>query len=121
MRTENASILDKMDSVDMSGDCFSAAISVEHIYGYSVTAQWTGSPVGSLRLQASNDPYQNAQADLVSNWEDVSGSSIDPSAVASGQQVWNVERAFYRWFRLAYTSSSGSGTLTRADIMLKGV
>ncbi len=74
----------------------------------SIQFVWSdgSSPVGTVKLQISND-LKDKVAD-VTNWTDVTGSS---SAVSgnSGSIAWNVDHA-YRFIRMVYTRTSGSAT-----------
>ncbi len=85
----------------------------------------TVSGSGTLKLQISNDNVQLPQmsgpiagidpAANVKNWTDYSGSSYGvtaTSAIGSSSFVWNVLYPGYRWVRLVYTSSSGSGVMS---------
>ena len=68
--------------------------------GYSVYAQWTGSPVGTIELQASLDGV---------NFVTIAGS---PTPVnGPGEALWEVTTAFYDRVRIKYIPSGGSGTL----------
>jgi hypothetical protein len=108
----------------MSGTTFvaSSPIPIPHLQGYSVQASYltSGSAgvTGSFKLQASNDPTSTAWNDktnpvVLTNWTDISGSSVAVQASGSGNNaMWNVDGAYYSWFRLAYTNTSGSGSLT---------
>lgn len=81
---------------------------------YSIQAVFTGSPVGVLKLQISNDDVAIAagtnSAANVTHWTDYTGSSYSLSA--AGDFAWNVWPAGYRWIRAVYTKTSGTGSLT---------
>lgn len=96
-----------------------------HICNFAVQLVFTGSPVGSFKLQCSNDPGRPflpgesaAYADVV-NWTDISGSTQAISA--AGNHTWQVENAGYLWLRVVYTATSGSGSLDIARANVKGV
>lgn len=84
--------------------------------GFSVTANFVGgSPAGTILIQVSNDAHDPAV------WSDLT-APVDSTKTISGASIntWNVSNQFARWFRLKYTRSSGSSTVTiRAN--LKGV
>jgi hypothetical protein len=86
----------------------SDAVLLDQIYGFSFHAIISGSPNGSIKLQASNDPVRNG--DDVANWIDVANSS--QSVTVAGQFFWNVDASFYKWVRVVYTAVSGSGSCT---------
>lgn len=100
-------------------------IPVEQLWAYAIQAVWTGTPNGTLKLQASCDaPDKAVQASnggpyTVTNWTDISGSSNSVTGSA-GSFMWNVSDVGYRFVRLSYTNSSSSGTLT-AKASLKGI
>lgn len=81
----------------------------------SVSAQWTGAPMGTLKLQVSNDIVELAAS--VVNWSDFSGSSI--AVNGAGDVTYNLANAGYRWTRIVYTKTSGTGTLN-AILSAKG-
>lgn len=99
---------------DMTFNLVSNAFDIRTVVGFSVQAEYSGSPNGTLKLQASND----APGSVAQDWVDISGSSVAVSS--SGVYLYNVAEAFYGWVRLAWVFSSGSGTLT-AKIVTKGV
>jgi hypothetical protein len=119
MRVENDNILDDLTGTDMSTDIEGPAISLEHIQGFSVQVKWTGSPLGEILLEASNDVYSEAQKANVSNWIQIPNATVDVSA--DDEAFFHVPCAFYRWFRLRFDRISGSGTITLAQFMVKGV
>lgn len=75
---------------------------------FSVHVIITGAPVGTLKLQSSNDGV---------NWEDVPDSSYAVSAAVT--VMYNCVEQEYAYFRLSYTRASGSGTIN-AFATLKG-
>jgi hypothetical protein len=81
----------------------------------SIHAIWTGSPVGTLIVQISGDMV--ADQSLVTNWSDFSGSSI--AINGASDVMYNMPNAGYRWARLKYTKTSGTGTLN-AILSAKG-
>lgn len=85
----------------------STAMDLTYVQQYSVQAVYTGSPVGTFKLQLSND---NAPCSSAVNWTDYSSSSQAISA--AGNYAWNVSFSNYHCVRLVYTRDSGSGTLT---------
>lgn len=73
----------------------------------AIQAVWTGSPVGSIFLEISNDET-NTQSAIV-NWSTYTGSAQAVSGV--GNFTWNLNWVGYRWIRVTYTKTSGTGTL----------
>lgn len=68
--------------------------------GFSIHLVYTGAPVGSLKLQASNDG---------ATWEDVASSTVAVSAASS--TLYNLADQYYRLVRVVYTRTSGTGTI----------
>lgn len=99
-------------------------VRLDQIYGYAIQAVYTGSPVGTLKLQASSDSparqtqVSNGGPDVVTNWTDITDSSEAVSG--AGSFMWNVTGCFYNYVRLVYTNASGTGVLT-AKLSEKGV
>lgn len=79
------------------------ALKLAQIFGYSIQANFlTGSPLGTLVLQASNDGV---------NFCDVPGASFDVTGV--GSFLWNVTSSNYLYAQVAWTATGGStGTLS---------
>lgn len=94
----------------MTANITSNAIDARGIQVASVQAIYTGSPVGTLKLQAANN--------LASpTWVDIADSSQAISA--AGSFVWNINYVGFTTFRLVYTFTSGTGTLS-ALVCAKG-
>lgn len=97
----------------MGASINSIGVDLQQLNLNSIQAVFTGSPVGTLSIQVSNDNVAvaagaNPAANVV-NWSDYTGSS---SAVSgAGNLTYNLTFAGYRWVRLVYTRSSGTGTL----------
>lgn len=99
-------------------------IPLDQIWGYAVQAVWTGTPTGTLKLQASCDAplftnQTSSGLSAVTNWVDITDS---PTSLigAPGNYMWNTLEASYRFVRLVYTNISGSGVLN-AVICVKGM
>lgn len=78
-------------------------------WGYAVQATYTGSPVGTLAIQASNDGV---------NWSTITITSTSISG--SGSTMFNMSQELYPYAQLIWTPSSGSGTLY-ATVYTKGL
>jgi hypothetical protein len=93
-------------AADMSASFSSDPILLDQIYGYSFQAVFTGLPNGIFKLQCSND---NVKLPVeVSQWSDVGSTSQAISA--AGDLFYNIDAAHYKWVRIVYTRSSGSGS-----------
>lgn len=128
MRIFNEDILD-VDNVRTTPDMASSfalnPIYLGHIVDYSIQLVFTGTPGGNFKLQVSNDlgninaTTEAEQVAGVTTWTDVAGSPQTISA--AGDHTWAVDNAGYRWVRVVWTATSGSGTLISARVNGKGV
>lgn len=109
-------------ALDLSADAASSAIFVGQDLGLSIQAVWTGSPVGSFKIQVSNDqgPAENSiMTGAVANWSDYTGSAVSAGGT-SGNWMWDLPLTGVRWVRLVFTSTSGTGSLTSVQLSPKG-
>ena len=83
------------------------AILLDQIFGFSFQAILTGFPDGVIKLQGSNDDVRDG-SDVI-NWTDIGNSSS--IITAASDVLWNVENCFYKWVRVTWEFSSGSGSL----------
>ncbi len=102
----------------------SAAIPVDQLWGFAIQAEWTGTPTGTIKLQASCDApigtnQTSSGTSTVTNWTDITDSSYSITGSA-GNYMWNVQAAGYRFVRLTYTNASSTGSLS-ATMSTKGV
>jgi hypothetical protein len=72
---------------DMAGSLNSNGVDLQQIFMFAIQAVYTGAPVGTLKLQVSNDDVQpsstsNPSANVV-NWVDYTGSSQAISAAGN--------------------------------------
>lgn len=128
MRTYNNNTINQ--NIVLNANINSTPYQLKNIYQYTVVMNITGSPTGTLKLQASNDPETNdtqtnntfnaPPTKIPTNWADVTGSSF---TAAIGCNMWNVYFTGYNWVRVVYSdASSGSSTATGSIIMnAKGV
>lgn len=112
MRVVNEVIL---SAGDASGDLNSSALYLDQMFGFAMAAVITGAPVGSLKLQGSvaYGPRSNAltaDGTTIPDWNDISGST--QAVTGAGEVTWNFNGTFYKWVRVVYTSTSGTGAIT---------
>jgi hypothetical protein len=84
----------------MSADITSSGIEVAGLGGFAVHFIWTGTPTGSVSVEASNDNSNFVQIDT------------QAFVTTDGQHLLNVERPHYKYIRLKYTRTTGTGALT---------
>lgn len=124
MRIANDSV--SFDSTALTATRTSDAIWIGHVLNFAAQVAWSGTPTGSFKLQGSCDagdssaPTEALRGASVTNWTDIPSSSQSTGGVA-GSAVWNVSEAGYMWFRIVYTHTSSSGTLTAARFNSKGI
>jgi len=110
----------RTDTQSLAASANLAAVGIEFVAGYSVAASWTdtGSLAGTLTLQACNNPFTdnvNMTPDPNALWVDITGSAIAVSGV--GTQFWNVDAANYSAYRVKWTRTTGTGTLTAYNLI----
>ncbi|MBV6514156.1 MAG: hypothetical protein FMNOHCHN_03746 [Ignavibacteriaceae bacterium] len=123
MRIANSSLI--TSSVDLSSSWESEGIWLGHISQYSIQLVFTGAPQGNFKLQCSNDLGKSSQTNSgwsdegVVNWTDVADSA--QAITAAGDHAWDVADVGYRWVRVVWTFTGGTGNLTSAVFNGKGV
>lgn len=86
----------------------SIAVSTENVLMCSVQFTGTGTVVGTMKIQASND---NVYAPAVpSNWSDIPSATISVSA--AGTFLIPKTELSYKYIRVVFTLSSGSGNMS---------
>lgn len=94
---------------------------LKNIYMYTITAILSGgTPTGTIKLQASNDPETNTTVPLSNapptHWVDIANSSF--AITTPGNTMWNVREIGYNYVRVVYTDgSSGAATTTMSIII----
>lgn len=92
---------------DMSSNIISLSTNLDEAASYSIQAVFTGTPVGVLMLEGTNDvPTTDTN---LTNWTIITDSESD--VLEAGSYLINVEFPVYSYVRLVYTRTSGSGTL----------
>lgn len=94
---------------DMSADITGPAQDLSYIIGYSVQAVWSGSPVGNIIVQCSNDGI---------TWKDIT-STTTATGGGAGSVILNIVDAMYKKSRVIFSRTSGTGTLN-VVLMAKG-
>jgi hypothetical protein len=122
LKTKTETIID--NSVDLSDEWFSQAILLDHIMNYSIQLEFEGSPEGTFSLQSSDDEGDETQVSEalrelnVDHWTTLFGSG--QLIEEAGDHSWNVMNAGYKWVRIHWEPTSGSGNLTHARFCVKG-
>jgi len=120
MRVQNKSLIDSPVALTTSWQ--SEPIWLEHIICWSLQLIFTGSPSGTFVIQVSNDPlsYEDVKngAKTIGNWSDYTGSTS--IITAAGDLFFNIKDAGYKWARVKYVFTAGTGSLTVATFQVKG-
>lgn len=90
-----------LDASSMAANVTSAWVDLSRVDVYSLTAKWTGSPVGTFKLQFSLD--ESDPRDIPETIISVNGADVASFTEAN---------AAYDKVRAVYTRTSGSGNLT---------
>lgn len=93
---------------DMSADITSDIVDLSKEILAGCQAVFTGSPVGVINLQCSNDRL---------TWTDIADSSVNVNGASN--VYWNVKNISFPHLRIFYDFTSGTGTLN-AIITPKG-
>lgn len=72
---------------------------LSNMYGYSFDMAWTGTPAGDLIVQGSNTQ---------TTWHEIAKETL---AGAAGSKLFNVDGAHYRYVRVSYTRTGGTGSV----------
>lgn len=98
------------------------------VFMYCISAIATGTPTGTIRLQASNDPETNdtqynttnnlPPSVVPTNWVDIADS--DFALTAAGTTLWNVRDVGYNYVRVAYTDGSGGTSAATMRVTFTG-
>jgi hypothetical protein len=128
MRVKNDDLLE-IDGVratkNMASTFTLQPIWLGHIVNASIQMVFTGSPVGTFTVEASNDlgqPQSSGDAQKVvglSNWTTIAASANGISA--AGDMLYTLANTGFNWVRVKYTATSGTGTLTSARSYVKGI
>lgn len=121
MKTYNRSIA---SGVVLNANYNSPYTQLKNMVLYTIVAIISGTPTGTVKLQASNDPETNdtqvnstgvAPAVGPSNWVDIADSAFAVST--AGKTMWNVTDVGYNYVRVVYIdASSGVSTATMAIV-----
>lgn len=91
---------------DMTTTINSSPVNLDSIVSYSLQAIFTGTPTGTLQLQASDDvPLDYNPVNWTIITDTISG------VTTAGTYTVNVEQPAYSWVRLQYIPTGSSGTL----------
>lgn len=111
-------------AIPLNANRNSNAVPLKKMFGYSMAAIVTGTPAGTIKLQASNDPETDTiQPDgtplpLPINWDDIANSTF--TLTSAGITMWNVDAVYYNYVRVVYTDTSGGTSTATMNIIFNG-
>ena len=111
-RTDDILVL---ENADMGADFESPPINVAAYIGVNLQAIYTGSPTGALVIQASG-AITNRPSDIAaSSWIDIGQDAV----LSAGNSMFNIRTPFYKWLRIVYRRTSGTGIATTITANLR--
>lgn len=121
MRVANDSLIDT--PADWSTQWYSQPILLQQTVNFSVQLFFSGTPVGMLKLQCSNDASNSSRDERTwtaqtSHWTDVECS--EQIIATAGDHTWTVQNAGYMWVRVSWAPSGGTSQLDVARFTAKG-
>ena len=117
LQKENLINAGKMGT-DLSADIDSDPMLVESFTTMGLSLNWSGTFNGSFSLAISNDTDPSAvyAHQIVSSVVNVSAGLY----LGQTGYTYSIPNLSYRWMRLSYVFTSGTGTLVTCDSILKG-
>lgn len=97
-----------LSSGDLSADLSSPAVDMLSLPFGAIELVWTGDAVGVFSVDGSIDNVPNA-SDVV-NWYPTNTDVNNPAGASSSTLV-NLSGVGFRWIRVSYVSTSGTGAL----------
>jgi hypothetical protein len=94
-----------IDSADMSANITGDPINLASHLGIALQCDFSGVPSGVIKIQASCDLTQDEGS--VINWTNI----YELDVAGAGNKIFNCRNIYYKWIRLVYEATAGSGTL----------
>jgi hypothetical protein len=95
------------DDTSLGASFESSAILAHRFGGFNIQLVFTGSPVGTFKLQCCNDVTYDPGVAATKTWDDIPDS--EQAVSAAGSHTWIVSDR-YKWVRVAWVRTSGTGT-----------
>lgn len=122
MRQQSTQMI--LDTTDMALTITSQGVTLNSIYAYSVQAIWSGGTVnGTFHLEGSNfagDVTGMATQQPADTDYTIIADSTQVVTGSPGSILYDVTECSYRWVRLVFVPTGGSGGTLRATINTKG-
>lgn len=116
MKYTRFNLISLFASVNMAATIQEPAIDLEIYNISSISIKWDGTPIGNLVLQGSN--AANTDSDFLSSFDTIPNSRVAVSG--AGLQTWNfLQPLGFKWFRILWTFSSGTGTILSCNCTVR--
>lgn len=100
-------------AADMSQASLSSSpIQLFNCFGYAIQLIFTGSPVGSVSVYVSCDPCNEGGVAVPAPSNFTLLASSTTAISAAGDIMYNINDCNYNWFKVVYTKTSGTGSLS---------
>lgn len=83
------------------------AADMTSMFSYAIQIITSGNAVGILSVQGSCDQGNDLTTNVITNWTTVLSQALN----APDNMIANIADVSYRWVRVVYTRTSGSGNL----------
>lgn len=101
---------DVMVNAQSMGASFNGTAKQLVVTGFSIQSVYSGTPSGTLKLQGSNDG---------TNYDDVPSASSALTGSA-GSSLWNLSNIYFKYIRVVWTRTGGTGSVTSSYFDNKG-
>lgn len=120
MRINNIDIADIFPSVNLAANITGNALDIRSFYMLSLLLIFTGSsPTGTFTFEFSNSNVSRPDDVPSGSW--VKDSALDKAITTAGSAILKMDTCPYMWMRVKYAATSGTGTITIAQLCAKGV
>jgi len=109
------------DTTSMADDVKGIPVDISHLKQVAIHLVWTGSPVGTWRLQVSNDAVPAGVSKSAIDYDDFTWIDADTVAGggAGGSKLFTLENTAAKWVTLFWDDTSGTGTVTKDSLHAK--
>lgn len=95
----------------------SPAMEVHYHYTFCVVAIITGTPTGTIHLEASNDPFQAQPPGYTpGNFNTIDNSTF--TVTTAGITTWNYVGSAFNYVRVSYVDTSGGSSTAHLEVRM---
>ncbi len=106
----------------LNANYISPFVPLKNMFMYAITATITGTPTGTIKLQASSDPETDTIIQpfnyVPTNFVDITDSTF--TVTTAGKTMWNVTDVAYNYVQVVYTDTSGGLSTATVTIVFNG-